>query len=391
MSFLPPFARGTENETLYVENAVCLHAPAAAASAPEGRTAGAYGGMAAHAETGAQARADRPRSGGQLGPDTRHGRAPQERAAGAEVHPDTGATSPTAGLTCRGAPARPSAAYLRCPDACGGLAFGRQVETKNKEIESEKHIKAITEREMVGVAAPCYHCRGFWARRKSWRRQPAQPQRPKARQLQPARVCALQPADAIQTVYLPRTSGLTIAVQSFGRCAACNFPAHLSAKAWLRWVAAGPHAQGHWQDDCGAGGARGAHQQPPGEPGSLCACRRRNASGLCPAVPYCMLLTSGSVKPRLCGQGGPLVTCASGACAQNQIYKNNEKLDQFKMLMNWNQEELEQWALAERQKARRPVCVCVCHSPLSGRPAPLFAAAHCPGSWSCLPHIVFTP
>lgn len=23
MSFLPPFARGTENETLYVENAVC--------------------------------------------------------------------------------------------------------------------------------------------------------------------------------------------------------------------------------------------------------------------------------------------------------------------------------------------------------------------------------
>ncbi|GIL44733.1 hypothetical protein Vafri_2248 [Volvox africanus] len=36
---------------------------------------------------------------------------------------------------------------------------------------------------------------------------------------------------------------------------------------------------------------------------------------------------------------------------QNQIYKNSEKLDQFKMLMNWNQEELEQWALAERQKA----------------------------------------
>ncbi|PNH02795.1 Coiled-coil domain-containing protein 39 [Tetrabaena socialis] len=35
---------------------------------------------------------------------------------------------------------------------------------------------------------------------------------------------------------------------------------------------------------------------------------------------------------------------------QNQIYKHNEKLDQFKMLMNWNQEELEQWALAERQK-----------------------------------------
>eukprot|EP00195_Chlamydomonas_chlamydogama_P009299 CAMPEP_0202915398 /NCGR_PEP_ID=MMETSP1392-20130828/65575_1 /ASSEMBLY_ACC=CAM_ASM_000868 /TAXON_ID=225041 /ORGANISM="Chlamydomonas chlamydogama, Strain SAG 11-48b" /LENGTH=937 /DNA_ID=CAMNT_0049607407 /DNA_START=168 /DNA_END=2981 /DNA_ORIENTATION=- len=35
---------------------------------------------------------------------------------------------------------------------------------------------------------------------------------------------------------------------------------------------------------------------------------------------------------------------------QNQIYKANEKMDQFKLLMNWNQEELEQWALAQRQK-----------------------------------------
>jgi hypothetical protein len=33
-----------------------------------------------------------------------------------------------------------------------------------------------------------------------------------------------------------------------------------------------------------------------------------------------------------------------------QIYKANEKLDGFKLLMNWNQEELEQWALAQRQK-----------------------------------------
>jgi hypothetical protein len=35
---------------------------------------------------------------------------------------------------------------------------------------------------------------------------------------------------------------------------------------------------------------------------------------------------------------------------QNSIYKGNEKMDQFKLLMNWNQEELEQWALAQRQK-----------------------------------------
>jgi hypothetical protein len=32
------------------------------------------------------------------------------------------------------------------------------------------------------------------------------------------------------------------------------------------------------------------------------------------------------------------------------VYKANEKLDGFKLLMNWNQEEMEQWALAQRQK-----------------------------------------
>ena len=32
------------------------------------------------------------------------------------------------------------------------------------------------------------------------------------------------------------------------------------------------------------------------------------------------------------------------------IFKANEKMDQFKLEMNWNQEELEQWALATRQK-----------------------------------------
>merc|ERR1712169_38902 len=35
---------------------------------------------------------------------------------------------------------------------------------------------------------------------------------------------------------------------------------------------------------------------------------------------------------------------------QAEIFKSNEKLDQFKLEMNWNQEELEQWALASRQK-----------------------------------------
>jgi response regulator of citrate/malate metabolism len=35
---------------------------------------------------------------------------------------------------------------------------------------------------------------------------------------------------------------------------------------------------------------------------------------------------------------------------QSSIYKSNEKLDEIKMQMNWNQEELEQWAIAAKQK-----------------------------------------
>ena len=35
---------------------------------------------------------------------------------------------------------------------------------------------------------------------------------------------------------------------------------------------------------------------------------------------------------------------------QNMIFKANEQMDKFKLKMNWNQEELEQWALATRQK-----------------------------------------
>ena len=35
---------------------------------------------------------------------------------------------------------------------------------------------------------------------------------------------------------------------------------------------------------------------------------------------------------------------------QNNVFKGNEKMEQFKLQMNWNQEELEQWALASKQK-----------------------------------------
>merc|ERR1712060_665625 len=34
----------------------------------------------------------------------------------------------------------------------------------------------------------------------------------------------------------------------------------------------------------------------------------------------------------------------------NEINRGNERLDQFKLEMNWNQEELERWAIAARQK-----------------------------------------
>lgn len=35
---------------------------------------------------------------------------------------------------------------------------------------------------------------------------------------------------------------------------------------------------------------------------------------------------------------------------QNSIFSANEEMDRFKLQMNWNQEELEQWALAAKQK-----------------------------------------
>jgi chromosome segregation ATPase len=35
---------------------------------------------------------------------------------------------------------------------------------------------------------------------------------------------------------------------------------------------------------------------------------------------------------------------------QNAIFRANERMDEFKLQMNWNQEELEQWAVAARQK-----------------------------------------
>ncbi len=40
---------------------------------------------------------------------------------------------------------------------------------------------------------------------------------------------------------------------------------------------------------------------------------------------------------------GPLCTLVAG-------YRATERLDQFRAQMAWNQEELEQWAAAQRQK-----------------------------------------
>lgn len=38
------------------------------------------------------------------------------------------------------------------------------------------------------------------------------------------------------------------------------------------------------------------------------------------------------------------------SAAQGAVFRGNERLDRFKLQMNWNQEELEQWALAAKQK-----------------------------------------
>ena len=35
---------------------------------------------------------------------------------------------------------------------------------------------------------------------------------------------------------------------------------------------------------------------------------------------------------------------------QNQIFRGNEKMDNYKVQLNWNQEDLEQWVLASKQK-----------------------------------------
>jgi coiled-coil domain-containing protein 39 len=51
---------------------------------------------------------------------------------------------------------------------------------------------------------------------------------------------------------------------------------------------------------------------------------------------------------RIAGEHGSLQDKL--AAVQNQIFVGNQQMDQFKMQMNWNQEELEQWALAAKQK-----------------------------------------
>lgn len=44
--------------------------------------------------------------------------------------------------------------------------------------------------------------------------------------------------------------------------------------------------------------------------------------------------------------------CNDGKCnlLQIQLYQTSEKLDQLKLVMNWNQDEMDQWVQAERQK-----------------------------------------
>ena len=45
---------------------------------------------------------------------------------------------------------------------------------------------------------------------------------------------------------------------------------------------------------------------------------------------------------------------------QNETYKANERLEMFKQQMNYNQEALEQWALAARQKDEDSLALAKC-------------------------------
>lgn len=87
MSFLPPFAKGTENEVLYVENAVSVSPskPWMAVLLHHTQTI-----HAVSAENGAEAGADGTCLGDEHGPAAHYGRTPKECAAGAEVHANSG-------------------------------------------------------------------------------------------------------------------------------------------------------------------------------------------------------------------------------------------------------------------------------------------------------------
>ena len=65
---------------------------------------------------------------------------------------------------------------------------------------------------------------------------------------------------------------------------------------------------------------------------------------------------------------------------QSAVFKGNERMDQFKVQMNWNQEELEQWALAARQKEEDNLAILkytkVCSRPIMILSMPFYYSIH---------------
>eukprot|EP00958_Prasinococcus_capsulatus_P014180 scaffold1483_cov379-Prasinococcus_capsulatus_cf.AAC.12 len=73
---------------------------------------------------------------------------------------------------------------------------------------------------------------------------------------------------------------------------------------------------------------------------------------------------------------------------QAKRLKTEERLDQFRLIMNWNREELEQWALAARQKVWLSVAGCItCDVVVDAFPNMLRTAACAGGGQPCLAEV----
>lgn len=94
----------------------------------------------------------------------------------------------------------------------------------------------------------------------------------------------------------------------------------------------------------------GSSRPAGGQPAHHASCHQHALTGTAPArtPPPHTQGRLGKDISKLVGERAELADKV--ASLQAQVFKHNEKLDGYKLLMNWNEEEMEQWALAQRQK-----------------------------------------